>query len=57
MRMFAARVKGSRLVVIPESSHSAYWEQLEIVTCWTSSPRGSRAQPRHGGLTFVEGGG
>jgi pimeloyl-ACP methyl ester carboxylesterase len=30
MRMFAARVKGATSVVIPESGHSAYWEQPEI---------------------------
>ena len=30
MRMFAARVKGSQAVVVPESGHSAYWEQPEI---------------------------
>ena len=30
MRMFAARVKGSKAVVIPEAGHSAYWEQPEI---------------------------
>lgn len=30
MRMFAARVKGSTAVVIPETGHSAYWEQPEI---------------------------
>jgi pimeloyl-ACP methyl ester carboxylesterase len=30
MRMFAARVKGSQAVVIPEAGHSAYWEQPEI---------------------------
>jgi pimeloyl-ACP methyl ester carboxylesterase len=30
MRMFAARVKGSHAVVIPESGHSAYWEQPEL---------------------------
>lgn len=30
MRMFAARVKGSTAVVIPEAGHSAYWEQPEI---------------------------
>jgi pimeloyl-ACP methyl ester carboxylesterase len=29
MRMFAARVKGSRSIVIPEAGHSAYWEQPE----------------------------
>lgn len=30
MRMFAARVKGSRSMVIPESGHSGYWEQPEV---------------------------
>ncbi len=30
MRMFAARVKGSKSVVIPETGHSGYWEQPEI---------------------------
>jgi pimeloyl-ACP methyl ester carboxylesterase len=30
MRMFAARVKGARSMVIPEAGHSAYWEQPEI---------------------------
>jgi pimeloyl-ACP methyl ester carboxylesterase len=30
MRMFAARVKGSKAVVVPEAGHSAYWEQPEI---------------------------
>lgn len=30
MRMFAARVKGSKALVIPETGHSAYWEQPEI---------------------------
>ena len=30
MRMFAARVKGSKAVVIPEAGHSGYWEQPEI---------------------------
>ena len=29
MRMFAARVKGSESVVVPEAGHSAYWEQPE----------------------------
>jgi len=29
MRMFAARVKGSRSIVVPEAGHSAYWEQPE----------------------------
>ena len=30
MRMFAAHVKGSQSVVIPEAGHSAYWEQPDI---------------------------
>ena len=30
MRMFAARVKRSTSMVIPEAGHSAYWEQPEI---------------------------
>jgi pimeloyl-ACP methyl ester carboxylesterase len=30
MRMFAARVKGSKAVVIPEAGHSGYWEQPEF---------------------------
>jgi pimeloyl-ACP methyl ester carboxylesterase len=30
MRMFAARVKGSKSIVIPEAGHSAYWEQPEM---------------------------
>jgi pimeloyl-ACP methyl ester carboxylesterase len=30
MRMFAARVKGSKAVVVPETGHSAYWEQPEF---------------------------
>jgi pimeloyl-ACP methyl ester carboxylesterase len=30
MRMFAARVKNSKAVVIPETGHSGYWEQPEI---------------------------
>ena len=30
MRMFAAHVKGSKAVVIPESGHSGYWEQPEF---------------------------
>jgi pimeloyl-ACP methyl ester carboxylesterase len=30
MRMFAARVRGSKAVVIPEAGHSAYWEQPEM---------------------------
>ena len=30
MRMFAARVKDSKAIVIPEAGHSAYWEQPEV---------------------------
>jgi pimeloyl-ACP methyl ester carboxylesterase len=30
MRMFAARVTGAQSVVIPESGHSAYWEQPDL---------------------------
>src|SRR5262245_58273435 len=30
MRIFAARVKGSRSIVIPEAGHSAYWEQPDL---------------------------
>lgn len=30
MRMFAAHVKGSKAVVIPEAGHSGYWEQPEF---------------------------
>jgi pimeloyl-ACP methyl ester carboxylesterase len=30
MRMFAAHVKGSTAVVIPEAGHSGYWEQPEF---------------------------
>jgi pimeloyl-ACP methyl ester carboxylesterase len=30
MRMFAAHVKGSKTVVIPEAGHSGYWEQPDI---------------------------
>jgi pimeloyl-ACP methyl ester carboxylesterase len=30
MRLFAARVKGSQSVVVPEAGHSAYWEQPEF---------------------------
>jgi pimeloyl-ACP methyl ester carboxylesterase len=30
LRMFAARIKGSRAVIVPEAGHSAYWEQPEI---------------------------
>jgi pimeloyl-ACP methyl ester carboxylesterase len=30
MRLFAARVKGSQAIVVPEAGHSAYWEQPEI---------------------------
>ena len=30
MRLFAARVKGSQPVIVPEAGHSAYWEQPEF---------------------------
>jgi pimeloyl-ACP methyl ester carboxylesterase len=30
LRFFSARIKNSETVVIPESGHSAYWEQPEI---------------------------
>ena len=30
LRMFAARIKNSESVVVPEAGHSAYWEQPEI---------------------------
>ena len=29
MRLFAARIQGAELVVIPEAGHSAYWEDAE----------------------------
>ena len=30
MRLFADRIKGSELVIVPEAGHSAYWEQPEV---------------------------
>ena len=30
LKLFAARIKGSQTLVIPEAGHSAYWEQPEI---------------------------
>ncbi len=30
LRLFAARIKNSASVIVPESGHSAYWEQPEI---------------------------
>jgi pimeloyl-ACP methyl ester carboxylesterase len=30
LRLFAARIKSSRSVIVPEAGHSAYWEQPEI---------------------------
>ena len=30
LRLFAARIKNSESLVIPEAGHSAYWEQPEI---------------------------
>jgi pimeloyl-ACP methyl ester carboxylesterase len=30
MRLFAARIKNSESVVVPEVGHSAYWEQPDV---------------------------
>jgi pimeloyl-ACP methyl ester carboxylesterase len=30
MRLFAARIKGSEFLVVPEAGHSTYWEQPEV---------------------------
>lgn len=30
MRLFADRIKGSDLVIVPDAGHSAYWEQPEV---------------------------
>jgi pimeloyl-ACP methyl ester carboxylesterase len=30
LRLFAARIKGSEVSIIPEAGHSAYWEQPEL---------------------------
>jgi pimeloyl-ACP methyl ester carboxylesterase len=30
LRMFAARIKNSKAIVVPEAGHSAYWEQPEL---------------------------
>jgi len=30
LRLFAARIKNSESVIVPEVGHSAYWEQPEI---------------------------
>ncbi|MGA2879400.1 MAG: alpha/beta hydrolase [Bryobacteraceae bacterium] len=30
LRLFAARIKGSEVLIVPEAGHSAYWEQPEI---------------------------
>jgi pimeloyl-ACP methyl ester carboxylesterase len=30
LRLFAARIRSSQSVVVPEAGHSAYWEQPEI---------------------------
>jgi pimeloyl-ACP methyl ester carboxylesterase len=30
LRLFAARIKGSQSVIVPEAGHSTYWEQPEI---------------------------
>lgn len=30
LKMFAARIKGSTTVIVPEAGHSAYWEQPDV---------------------------
>ncbi len=30
LRLFAARIKGSEVLVVPEAGHSTYWEQPEV---------------------------
>ena len=30
LRLFAARIKNSESVIVPEAGHSGYWEQPEI---------------------------
>jgi pimeloyl-ACP methyl ester carboxylesterase len=30
LRLFAARIKGSESLIVPEAGHSAYWEQPEV---------------------------
>jgi pimeloyl-ACP methyl ester carboxylesterase len=30
LRLFAARIKGSEVSIVPEAGHSAYWEQPEL---------------------------
>jgi pimeloyl-ACP methyl ester carboxylesterase len=30
LRLFAARIKNSESVVVPEAGHSTYWERPEI---------------------------
>ncbi len=30
LRLFAARIKNSESVIVPEAGHSAYWEQPEV---------------------------
>ncbi len=30
LQLFAARIKGSEISIIPEAGHSAYWEQPEL---------------------------
>ena len=38
LRLFAARIKGSESLIVPEAGHSSYWEQPEASTAlsWTS---------------------
>jgi pimeloyl-ACP methyl ester carboxylesterase len=30
LRLFAARIKGSESIIVPEAGHSTYWEQPEV---------------------------
>jgi pimeloyl-ACP methyl ester carboxylesterase len=30
LRLFAARIKGSEVVIVPEAGHSSYWEQPDV---------------------------
>jgi pimeloyl-ACP methyl ester carboxylesterase len=30
LKLFAARIKGSQSLIVPECGHSAYWEQPAI---------------------------
>ena len=30
LQLFAARIKGSEVLIVPEAGHSTYWEQPEV---------------------------